>query len=163
MTKTCTACKETKSIEEFHKRSGAPDGKSIYCKPCARSKVWKNTRTHGNTCIGCGGSIMNRSTTCHPCRRGALTTGVWKGGRTLDANGYVMIRIGKTYVAEHRAVMEGVLGRPLTPMESVHHINGVRDDNRPENLQLRTRHHGFGITHRCLDCGSSNVEAARLL
>lgn len=70
----------------------------------------------------------------------------WKGGRSDDGQGY--IRIWKPehpfnnhgYVLEQRLVAEKQLGRYLEKNEVVHHINGVRDDNRLENLVVMTRH-----------------------
>ena len=76
---------------------------------------------------------MKRLTT----KRGSESP-TWKGGRFISSRGYVMITVPgrKKSVPEHRVVMERILGRPLLSSEVVHHRNGIKHDNRPENLEL---------------------------
>lgn len=58
-----------------------------------------------------------------------------KGG-TTTSQGYRAIHLKGKPILEHRHVMEQTLGRSLTREETVHHRNGQRTDNRPDNLEL---------------------------
>lgn len=62
------------------------------------------------------------------------------GGGHIDESGYR--RVGRQ--REHRVVMQRMLGRALYADESVHHKNGNRADNRPENLELWVRRQPSG-------------------
>jgi hypothetical protein len=67
----------------------------------------------------------------------------WKGGIKYHAYGYRLIaspnhpnKDKQGYVREHRLVMEGVLGRLLLPTEDIHHKDGNKLNNTPDNLEL---------------------------
>lgn len=98
----------------------------------------------------------------------------WKGGRSIQPTGYVRVAIGGgRWRYEHRVVAEATLGRPLTSRQQVHHLNGDKADNRPENLVvlgirehalLHVEHHFAPIARwsrdhdACVNCGRTTFQ-----
>ncbi len=132
---------------------------------------WNGQRFIWQACADCGKERWVAfvggkpvSVRCHPCfmkLRGRRETGAnnpgWHGGRR-KCHGYIYIlnrehpNADKTgLVPEHRMVAEKRLGRLLKTNEVTHHLNGIKDDNRPENLAVMARggkrgHHGYLVS-----------------
>lgn len=128
----------------------AEEDRAKFCSATCRDTSHR-VGTEIRTCEGCGADFVFNLTmekwnagrfcskTCMHSYRKAQSIGRTK--KTGD--GYIVVRQPdhpaahkSGWVFQHRLVMEGMIGRQMLPNENVHHINGIRDDNRPENLEL---------------------------
>lgn len=109
-------------------------GKEIYI-PLARQKSFRfcSRECHGKSVLG---SKENQQ----KIRRNfAEKHHRWKGGKTKRKDGYILLCVKGKRVFEHRYIMENHLGRKLTFNETVHHIDGNRNNNKLTNLEVLTR------------------------
>ena len=146
----CSYCKETKDLSAFAKNQGE-------CREC-RKRHNEAHYSQGRKCADCGTRILNQNKYgwCRPCyQKNRRDRNLIKDrpGWHRNAQGYIVLsgQYGhpnawkeRGLLLEHVKVMSEMMGRPLRAGETVHHKNGVRDDNRPENLELWSRAHPPG-------------------
>lgn len=112
----CTDCSKEFSSKNRNKE----------CPRCIQLRQYK-------LCSSCGKLKSSSAVRCIKCN---LIRGRAPSGGVYDKDGYVKISIKGKSKFEHREVMSQYLMRPLARHENVHHKNGVRSDNRIDNLEL---------------------------
>jgi hypothetical protein len=123
----CRSCHD--SNLSARKRAAKP---RQICEMCGKAFVAQSCRVKVGLARFC-------SRACHAQSRIGQTRATPQNGRTISSAGYVVVLTDvnqRRY--EHRLVMERILGRPLARNEVVHHIDGNKQNNLPENLRVLT-------------------------
>lgn len=142
------------TAQKKHKRRG-----KTFCRVCACRKTAAKRRGKPSPLRG----TKKPNSMCgegHPS---------WNGGRYISSDGYVMVRVGtrtrgwRGYRKEHLIVMEKKLGRKLKKGETVHHLDGDKQNNDPGNLVLCQSHADHRGLHSSLDSIAYSLVQAGLV
>ena len=137
---------------------GAPCSKeSLRCRSCW-AKAWTGAKMRATVfCCDCHKKTAKGGKRCRQCQtkfmreRKPWESPAWKGGRYLEARGYIRVRSPghpradrRGYAYEHILVWEKYHHKSVPNGSVIHHLNGIKGDNRPENLvALTSRKHKF--------------------
>lgn len=167
---SCATC--GKDVRQY------PSQPRKYCSMACRDAGFTTGPSVELECRTCGGryrvipskaersKFCSRSCAAQASRPGRPPSEI--GSTSITVHGYVAIRVERGHWAtqgntnralQHRVVMGELLGRPLLVNENVHHVNGDRTDNRPENLELWVRSQPQGQRARDLLAWAREVVA----
>lgn len=147
--KWCDETLHNNSIVFWSRREGQQV--PVQCGTCKQDRVAHAANIRTETFTGL----------CRSCLHTGPSSTTWRGGR-VNRGGYILVKVypdhplfatmatSMGYIPEHRLVMAESLGRPLKRTEVVHHRNGIKTDNRIENLELFAsfREHGRALHDR---------------
>lgn len=156
---TCKVCGKTRNVKKGRAIKENPKFCSMECY--LKDKRGRNNNKTGSlrNCIICGAIFYvqqnqingGRGVCCsNECKykytsdlfRGEKSV-AWKGGERKDKDGYVFLKVGRN-TGKHngyvkRATISLMGGKQIPSGHVIHHINGIKDDDRPENLVLMSR------------------------
>lgn len=116
---------------------------ALRCRNCAAKVLNDKRKVTYPLCIDCGGTVSRgRSVRCRSCASKANRKGNWlDDNRFVAATGYIMIRDkddrdkgGWGYAYEHIKIWESSHKKTLPKGWHIHHLNGIKTDNRIINL-----------------------------
>lgn len=149
----CPECAATFEVPPWRVRHAEKRSGRIFCSTGCNEAHWRNGRMMGEARNRVGRAPVKRTA---KLKRKAPGKRRQPGARYVGTHGYIHIYVPpderppgaprqRSEFPEHRIVMAKLLGRHLERHETVHHKNGIKTDNRPENLELWTGKHCRGV------------------